>query len=277
MNNSEYGQAGYIEIEWQGEHSAPLRLYGADPLKLLVPRCHEATAWIYTSTYGGGLVAGDAVDLNVTVQPQAQAVLTSQSATKIYSAADETGTTQRLRGSVGAGGLLVLAPEPVIPFGGARHKQHQRIDLQRTSGVVMIEGLAAGRIARGESWAFERYETCTELFMDGRLICRDAWTLEPAHWCDAPGCEVGANQCCMSVLLAGERLEPLAQKLVETINETLWPPQTSVVTAASPLSRGPGALIRAAGPSPRDTEAYVHELLSDLQPEIGRRLNKRKG
>lgn len=48
------------------------------PLKLLSPSTHNDTAMVYMMTYGGGLVGGDAIDLNVNVEAGAKLVLLSQ-------------------------------------------------------------------------------------------------------------------------------------------------------------------------------------------------------
>src|SRR5262245_2200077 len=58
--------------------------FAASPLKFLHPRSRGSAAWVVTSTYGGGLLGGDAIELNVNVGEDSRALLTTQASTKIY-------------------------------------------------------------------------------------------------------------------------------------------------------------------------------------------------
>lgn len=48
------------------------------PLKLLSPYIHDETALVYLMTYGGGLVGGDEIVVDVKVQSGARLLLLSQ-------------------------------------------------------------------------------------------------------------------------------------------------------------------------------------------------------
>jgi len=52
------------------------RARGAGPLRLLCPRAAGNAAWVVTSSLGGGLVDGDHVALDVTVDAGATCVIT---------------------------------------------------------------------------------------------------------------------------------------------------------------------------------------------------------
>jgi urease accessory protein len=265
-----------LEIERQAGQSVPTRLHGGDPLKLLAPRREGHAAWIYTSNYGGGLVSGDELALDMTVQAQAEAVVTSQSATKIYPAGEAGATVQTLNASVGAEGLLVLAPEPMIPFAGARHRQYQQIELAESAGLVLIDGLSAGRIAREEWWAFEVIETRNDVFVDGSWLCRDAWRIMPRDPLADAQFDPGDYSCFMSIVLAGGRIREMAQSIVEQVNARPLRECEGVTTAAGLLARGSGAMIRLAGTRAQAVQARVYELLEGLTAEIGTSLGDRK-
>src|SRR5262249_62166635 len=84
------------------------------PLKPPTPRNHGHGAWVYTATYGGGLVDGDSVRLSVDVGPGAAALLSTQASTKVYRST--LGTEAQLNAVVDEDGLLVVAPDPVVGF-----------------------------------------------------------------------------------------------------------------------------------------------------------------
>ena len=90
--------------------SVVARAYATSPLRLLTPSNHGHAAWIYGSSYGGGLVDGDAVTLDVDLAPGAAAFVSTQASTKVYRSC--RGTRSDTEGHIGAGALLVLAPDP---------------------------------------------------------------------------------------------------------------------------------------------------------------------
>ena len=121
---------GILELRRIAGRTAATRIAATAPLKLLAPRRPGHAAWIYTSTYGGGLVAGDEIDLQVRLGPGACGVLGTQSATKVYKSSEGAICRQSLAATVADEALLVVVPDPVICFADARYEQRQRIELQ---------------------------------------------------------------------------------------------------------------------------------------------------
>ena len=89
------------------------RAVAASPLRLLFPRNSGSAAWVYGGTYGGGLLGGDTIALDVTVHPDAHAFISTQASTKVYRSG--AGARQRLRAWIDDDSLLVLVPDPIAP------------------------------------------------------------------------------------------------------------------------------------------------------------------
>lgn len=177
---------GRVGVELVAGASTLVESYATTPLRLLTPRTsigrgRPAVPRIYVSGYGGGLVSGDTIDLDVTIGPGASALLTTQASTKAYHA-DASGrpARQRLRARVGAEGRLALLPDPVVCFADAVYGQDQTIDLAGGAGLVALDWLTAGRVASGERWALTRYASRTRVRLDGREVVHDALTLDAA-------------------------------------------------------------------------------------------------
>src|SRR4051812_7708813 len=75
---------GVLDIARISEKSVVQSAHARSPLKFLNPRNHGQAAWIYTSTYGGGLLGGDSISLRIDVGQDATAVLLTQASTKVY-------------------------------------------------------------------------------------------------------------------------------------------------------------------------------------------------
>src|SRR5262245_54561573 len=98
------------------------------PVRWLTPRSHGGGAWVFASTFGGGLVDGDAIVIDVTVERGGRAMLSTQASTKIYRS--RNGTSLTLRANVERAAMLVVLPDPNVCFAGSSYAQAQRFALE---------------------------------------------------------------------------------------------------------------------------------------------------
>jgi hypothetical protein len=159
------GQASAgLEVRFVAGQSAVIRQHATAPLKLLVPCPRGQSVWAYTSSLGGGLVAGDQVHLDVHVAAGARCFLSTQASTKVYRNPAGLKCSHRVRAQVGSGALLVFAPDPVQCFGQAVYEQRQEFLLEPGASLVLLDWLVSGRTARGERWAFKRFGSRNEVW-----------------------------------------------------------------------------------------------------------------
>ena len=141
-------------------HRAPMRLLPMQPPSVAA----AGAAACALGSYGGGLLGGDVVDLHVRAERGAVLALTTQASTKIYKAkADGVPTQQRLTAEVAAGALLVVAPDPLVPFAQSAYAGLQRYALEPGASLVAVDWVGSGRVSNGERWAHGSYSSRTEL------------------------------------------------------------------------------------------------------------------
>jgi urease accessory protein len=145
-------------------------------LRLLLPANHGRAAWVYMSSFGGGLVDGDAIAIDVEVEAGAAAFLSTQASTKVYRST--RGTSAELTARVADEGLLVVAPDPVVCFAASRYRQRQRFELATSAALVAIDWMTSGRWASGERWAFDSYEARLTVRRDDTLLVHDVLSLQ---------------------------------------------------------------------------------------------------
>jgi urease accessory protein len=170
---------GSIRFERSGGRTVVARALARSPLRLLTPRVHGAAAWAYTSSFGGGLVDGDAIRLEIDARPGALGLVTTQASTKVYRSPG--GCTQTTSATVADGGALALLPDPVACFAGARYAQSTEVALEQGAALVLVDAFTAGRTAYGERWDLSRYESRIRIERGGDVLLRDAVLLDPAH------------------------------------------------------------------------------------------------
>ena len=142
--------SGRLEVSLCAGRSVVTRCRAYSPLKLLTPRTSSHASWVLCSTYGGGLVAGDSVELEAAVGPGATCFLGTQSSEKIYPREGTHGCTRLLDLKIAEGGLAVVAPDPTICYADSQLTQRQRIEMDPTAGLVLIDSLTSGRRAGRE-------------------------------------------------------------------------------------------------------------------------------
>ncbi len=255
---------GRLRIVTDGRRSVVAEVRAGSPLRLLTPRNHGHAAWVYTSTYGGGLVDGDAIDLSVEVAVGATTFLSTQAATKVYRSPG--GTSHRLTAHVAAGATFVLWPDPVIAFRDARYAQDQIIEIDDDATLVVVDWLTSGRYAAGERWAFTEYRSRLSITCGGRLVCHDALTLAAA---DGPvGERLGRFDVLAAVAIVGAAVREHGARIEAHVAAQAVERQAACLVTAAPIA-GPGTFLRVAGTSFEDVRRQVREHLSFVPALLG--------
>jgi urease accessory protein len=256
---------GELRVEFVAGQSAVVTARAGSPLKILVPRPRGPSVSACFSSYGGGLVAGDEIEVDLELGEQARCHLSTQASTKIYRNPGRLGCGHVLKAALGRAAVLVLAPDPVQAFAGSLYRQHQEFHLQNDSGLVLLDWLSSGRTECGERWAFSRYESRNEIVVAGRRLALDSLLLDPADGAIGGSYRMGRFNCLALLALVGGVLEKPAAQLLESIARRPISRRGSLTCCASPLSGG--ALVRIAGERAEEVRHEVYRLL-DFLPEV---------
>ena len=242
--------SGTLRVGRHGSRSVVSRALAGSPLRFLTPSNHGDAAWVFTSTYGGGLLGGDAVRLQIDVEDEAALLLQTQASTKVYRS--PRGASSSLDARVGERARLLVLPDPTVCFRGASFQQTQSVDVQRGGSIVLMDWMTAGRRASGERWVFDRYASRLTIRYDGRVVFHDALLLSPS---EGPLAErMGRFDCVCLIVLVGVALRVHAASACKDIAGIEVRKRADLLTAAAPL--GPngeaGCVIRMAGVSVED-------------------------
>ena len=254
---------GALAVAHDGVRSVVTRARAASPLRLLMPKNAGTAAWIYTSTFGGGLVGGDCIDLDMDIGPGAACFLSTQSSTKVYRS--RSGAESRVSARVAPGGFLAIVPDPVVCFRASRFRQLQRVDLAGGAGLVFVDWVTSGRRAAGERWAFHEYTTCLQVRVDGRLLVHDAVTLRAAE-IDVSE-RMGRFDVLALIVMMGPRVREVAKALVERIGALPLGRRADRITSAAVV--GDGCVLRVAGVSVEEVARTVREWCAVVPRELG--------
>lgn len=156
----------------------------------------------FVVTYGGGLLAGDCIDLNIRLDPCTRLTIATQGSTKVFKTPTLSSNDQRethtipgtraisnahnlsgasgghfthtlapdltsrqdLRVRIGTGAGIWLGPDPIQPFAGSRYAQTQIFEVEKGASVGAVDWVTEGRRARNESWAMHEWRGRNEIW-----------------------------------------------------------------------------------------------------------------
>ncbi|KAF2627432.1 UreD-domain-containing protein [Macroventuria anomochaeta] len=167
----------------------PLKLIAPDPLpppnysgETDTPRLIHI---VFLLTYGGGIVAGDSIDLDVHLDHKTRLLLLTQGSTKIFKTDDpQVVSHQRMNVHLKHGAALMYLPDPVQPFAHTAFSQSQIYHLDQGQGSLCVcDWVTSGRSARGENWDIYEYKSRNEVWTTEasgkkRLLLRDNLILD---------------------------------------------------------------------------------------------------
>ena len=256
---------GELRVKMVDGQSAIVSVKCASPLKILTPRPRGRSVSACLGNFGGGLVAGDEIEIEVELETGAHCYLGTQASTKVYRNPGLLPSGQTLRAKLGSQSLLALVPDPVQAFEGSLYRQHQQFHLADDSGLVLVDWLNSGRAECGERWAFARYESRNEIFVNGKRFVLDSLLLDPADGPIDGQYRMGRFNCLALVVLLGAIVGEPAEQILQTFATRPVSRAAPIVSSASPLKGG--ALVRIAGERVEDVRHEIYGLL-DFLPQL---------
>jgi len=156
----------------------PTRVHEAGMLRVRFPngeRCDTLEA-VFVNT-AGGLAGGDRAAIEMKAAAQAQVMVTSAAAEKVYrSLGPETQISVRLEAESGA--KIAWLPQETILFDRMRLRRSIDVGLAGDAKLLMVEAIVFGRSAMGESVASGSFFDCWRVRVDDALVFADGVRLD---------------------------------------------------------------------------------------------------
>ncbi|HEY1490435.1 MAG TPA: urease accessory protein UreD, partial [Verrucomicrobiae bacterium] len=228
----------HLEVELVFGESTATSSCATSPLKLLTPCARGKSVWAYASNFGGGLVAGDETRLDLRIGPEARCFMGTQASTKVYRNPARLPCSHSTHATLERGSLLVFAPDPVQAFAGSSYRQRQEFHLAKDAALVLVDWFTSGRVARGERWAFDHFQSRNDVFVEGRRIFVDSILLNSETGPLKSPHRTGRFNCSALLLLVGESLREAAAKLLAEIASRPVERAATLLSSASQVRDG---------------------------------------
>jgi len=156
-----------------------VRVRNIQPLKFLEPQAGRGTARVVLTSYGGGLVQGDQIALQIHAEPDTRLHLATQANSRVYRNAGKSPARQEVTARLDRGARVLVQNDPLVLHTGARFGQHQHWDLDPSANLILLEWFQGGRTDSGEVWAFEEYRSRLRVTCDGSPLLLDSLHIAP--------------------------------------------------------------------------------------------------
>eukprot|EP00261_Vitis_vinifera_P037569 XP_019078812.1 PREDICTED: urease accessory protein D isoform X3 [Vitis vinifera] len=260
-------ETGFVAVEKIGGRSTVTRCFSKYPLKFIIPRKVGSSitdaVWIYSLTYGGGIVS-------------------------VYKSVGSKCSEQVLEARIGSNALLAIIPDPVTCFSTARYSQKQVFRVFSDSCLVIVDWITSGRHATGEKWDFELYKSSNHIFLDDQPLFLDTVLLEQGSVSSIAERMKDYQVIAMLVLL-GPTLKHIQNQVQEDVkrmmSEQLRFPSTATgrhrssdhrllkptfIASCSPFGpKGIGVVVRIAATTTESVYSFLRHQLAGMEPLLG--------
>jgi urease accessory protein len=230
---------------------APLHLYQPIYLDPGLP----GMAYLYLQQAGDGLVQGDRYRIDVSCADNTLVHVTTQTPTKVFACRQDY-VSQLVELDVGSNACVEYLPDPVVPCAQSRLFQRTRVTLDRTASVLIGETLLPGRVAYGESHAYDLYWSELEVYdaADRQLLFADAQRMTPGGDADPRSLAVlGGFAVLATFHVVTRKVEPA--ELVAVLRSD--PDRAGVLVGATELPNDCGATVRVLGDNAEQVRVQV--------------------
>ncbi|XP_027185176.1 urease accessory protein D-like isoform X3 [Coffea eugenioides] len=193
-------ETGKVVVERVGGKSAAIHCYSKYPLKFIIPNkvgpSQIDAVWIYTITYGGGIVS-------------------------VYKSVESKCSEQVLEARIGSDALLAVIPDPVTCFSTAKYSQTQVFKVFPSSSLLIVDWITSGRYGRGEKWDFELYKSTNNIFLDAdEPLFLDTILLEQGRYSSIAE-RMQDYQVIAMVILLGPKLKFIQDQIQENVKNLM--------------------------------------------------------
>lgn len=153
------GKKGLLQLEFQKNDSGKTvigKLCSEIPLHVQKAlHCDDSNlAYLYIVSTSGGILQGDRYRIDINMKKDTQAHITTQGATRVYSM-NSSNATQMINVTLEENSYLEFIPDQIIPYQNSRFYQKLSLNVHNDSTMIYSEIVTPGRIAMGESFAYD--------------------------------------------------------------------------------------------------------------------------
>lgn len=263
-------KVSHLELDYIREKTRVTRMVSRVPLRLLETGQHQHAVEIQLSSYGGGILQGDRVALNIRCGDRTGLRLKSQANTHVYRNDIQQEAIQRLSADCGERTVIEVIPEPVVLHAGADFRQEQAWNISESTDFVLADWMQSGRSESNEQFAFKRFESRVLIALDDQPVLEENFICRPEMDDIRSPALFGPYDLMLNIYMLGPRAEERCRKLKPFLDFPQFHSDVlprkggfrlpSVLCALNPLPNASGYIFRAMAETRRQLQPVVNML-----------------
>lgn len=256
-----------LRIGLRGRRSVVVDQFHAGALRIL--RAHYAGGSghpvLTAINPGGAYLGGDEYAVQVGLETEASALLTTQSATKVYRTPQGPArAVQRI--DLAPGARFESVPDPLIAYRGARYLQETEVDMAADATIALAETITHGWSPDGQPFQFDEVSLVTRVRIDGRLGVVDNLLLRPGEGGVGP-LALGGRSHLASLLVVDRRADDGVLADLRLMLAEAFPAERGGLLVGVTRLAVPGFALRALCDSTAAAQAVLHAVINWLRAE----------
>lgn len=169
----------YLEFENQKGNTVLRDAYKSPPFMVMHTFQDRDFAKAMIMSSSPGILEGDRQEEEFYAKKDSKVMISSQSYEKVYRMPDGGYASRDLKIRGDRGSDFVFKLLPMILYQDSDFRESLSIDLEGDARLIFSNCFVAGRVGRGESFAFKSYRTSLDINLDGNLIYTERNLLRP--------------------------------------------------------------------------------------------------
>ncbi|PIC63940.1 urease accessory protein [Sporosarcina sp. P13] len=210
-----------LSMEKKRNKTVTKQVYFQGAFKMLRPHYFDNTgqACFFLINPGGGYVDGDRYRMEITLEEEAELILTTQSATKVYKT-PHTPVVQENIIHLKKDSILEYIPDALIAYREAKYKQNTVIQMERGATLFYSDILTPGWSPDGEWFQYDLLQLKNEIYLDGQLILFDHLKLQPLEdGVDGIGYLEGYTHLGSMIIISEQVTSDVVQRLYDEVEK----------------------------------------------------------
>lgn len=208
-------------------------------------------ACLYIMNPGGGYLAGDTYRMEVELEQGAEAIVTTQSSTKIYKTANLPAVLET-EISLKKDSLLEYLPDSTIAYRHARFRQRTTVRMEDGATLVCADIFTPGWAEDGTLFSYDLIQSKLQVYLHDELVLLDHLKLIPDDAFRGMGSFDGFTHF-GSLVAIGEQA---TEEFIEQLHEAIQAAEPCAKTGISLLSV-PGFALRVLANSTQEIEQVI--------------------
>ena len=220
---------------------------------------------VYIVSSSGGILQGDKYMIDIILEKNALAHITTQGATRVYGM-NVSNAIQVVNVSLDDGAYLEFIPDQIIPYKNSRFYQEINFKVHDNATMIYSEIISPGRIGMGEIFDYEIcYLRAIGKNHKDELRFTDYTKIEPKKMNLQDFGVLGQKQITATVYILAKRND--IEKIIQTL-ESKIKNSSEIEFGWSTMTKENGILLRILGNTTRDVIRLVYDITKIVRKTI---------